>query len=136
VVIKAQTGAHCKGVWQRLSTETDGTWYCRVLRRFEQHILPKGFTKIRHAGFLHSRDKMKQIAMVCEQLQLPEPMPWVAIPATVRLQLQTGKDVTVCPVCGKGKLQLVRTLIFHNGSLVDVSQLRNRGSPKKLKQSL
>jgi len=100
------------------------------LRRFEQHILLKGFTKIRHAGFLHSRDRMKRIAMVCEQLQLPEPMPRVAIPATVRLQLQTGKDVTVCPVCGKGKLQLVRTIIFHNGSLVDVSQLRNRGSPR------
>ena len=104
--------------------------HAEFLRRFEQHILPKGFVKIRHAGYLHSKDKMKRIAEVCKQLQLPKPMPRVAIPATVRLQLQTGKDVTVCPVCGKGKLQLVRTLMYHNGSLVDINELRNRGSPR------
>ena len=44
-------------------------------------------------------------------------MPRVAIPTTVRLMLQTGKDVTVCPVCQIGKLHLVRTMIFHNGRL-------------------
>lgn len=103
--------------------------HAEFLRRFEQHILPRGLVKIRHSGYLHSKDKMKRIAEMCKQLQLPEPMPRVAIPATVRLQLQTGKDVTVCPVCGNGKLQLVRTMIYHNGRLVDVNELRNRGSP-------
>ena len=57
-------------------------------------------------------------------------MPRVAIPTTVRLMLQTGKDVTVCPECRIGKLQLVRTMIFYNGRLIDVLQLRNRGSPR------
>ncbi|MBK7098202.1 MAG: transposase [Sphingobacteriales bacterium] len=49
--------------------------HAEFLRRFEQHILPKGFVKIRHAGYLHSKDKMKRIAEVCKQLQLPKPMP-------------------------------------------------------------
>ena len=108
--------------------------HVEFLRRFEQHILPKGLVKIRHSGYLHSKDKMKRIAEVCRQLQLPTPMPRVAIPATVRLMLQTGKDVTVCPECRIGKLQLVRTMIFYNGRLIDVMQLRNRGSPRIKKQ--
>ena len=44
------------------------------LRRFEQHILPKGFVKIRHAGYLHAKNKMGRIASVCKQLKLPAPM--------------------------------------------------------------
>jgi hypothetical protein len=44
--------------------------------------------------------------------------------------LQTGKDITLCPVCGQGRMELVKTFIYHNGSLVDIGQLRNRGSPK------
>jgi len=106
------------------------------LRRFEQHILPKGFVKIRHAGFLHSKDKTRRIQSVCGQLQLqlPPPMPKVSVPVAVRLLLQTGKDITVCPKCGKGSMILIKTLIFHNGTLIDARELRNRGSPKlKLK---
>jgi hypothetical protein len=100
------------------------------LRRFEQHILPKGFVKIRHAGILHSKDKTRRIRSVCTQLQLPPPMPKVSLPVAVRLLLQTGKDITLCPKCGKGSMILIKTLIFHNGTLIDARELRNRGSPK------
>ena len=100
------------------------------LRRFEQHILPKGFVKIRHAGYLHARDKMKRIEDMCSQLRLPTPMPRIHTPATVRLLLQTGNDISRCPVCGQGRMERVKTFIYHNGSLVDIEQLRNRGSPK------
>lgn len=100
------------------------------LRRFEQHILPKGFVKIRHAGFLHSKEKTKRIQSVCGQLQLPPPMPKVVVPVAVRLLLRTGKDITVCHKCGHGKMILVKTLIYHNGILVDAGALRIRGSPK------
>jgi hypothetical protein len=100
------------------------------LRRFEQHILPKGFVKIRHAGYLHAKNKMERIAAVCTQLRLPAPMPRIRIPATLRLLLQTGKDISRCPVCGQGHMELIKTLIYHNGCLIDVADLRNRGSPK------
>ena len=104
--------------------------HAAFLRRFELHILPKSFVKIRHAGYLHARDKMQRIASVCKQLQLPGPMQRVRIPVALRLLLQTGKDITLCPVCKKGKMELVATFIYHHGCLVDAAQLRNRGSPK------
>jgi hypothetical protein len=31
------------------------------LRRFEQHILPKGFVKIRHYGYLQNRGKYERL---------------------------------------------------------------------------
>jgi len=104
--------------------------HAEFLRRFEQHILPKGFVKIRHAGYLHAKNKMERIASVCKQLKLPAPMQRVHTPVALRLLLQTGKDITLCPVCKKGKMQLVATFIYHHGCLVDAAQLRNRGSPK------
>ena len=104
--------------------------HAEFLRRFEQHILPKSFMKIRHAGYLHSRNKMERIAAVCTQLKLPAPMQRVSTPVALRLLLQTGKDITLCPVCKKGRMELVKTLIYHNGCLVDAAELRNRGSPK------
>lgn len=104
--------------------------HAEFLRRFEQHILPKNFVKIRHAGYLHAKDKMKRIASVCKQLKLPAPMQRVHTPVALRLLLQTGKDITTCPVCGKGRMQLVKTFIFHNGALIDIALIRNRGSPK------
>jgi hypothetical protein len=104
--------------------------HSEFLRRFEQHILPKSFMKIRHAGYLHSKDKMKRIAAVCSQLKLPAPMPRVHTPVALRMLLQTGKDITLCPVCKKGRMKLIKTFIYHNGCLVDAAQLRNRGSPK------
>lgn len=104
--------------------------HAEFLRRFEQHILPKGFVKIRHAGYLHAKNKMERISSVCNQLKLPAPMQKIYTPAALRLLLQTGKDITTCPVCGKGRMELVKTLIYHNGALVDIAQLRNRGSPK------
>ena len=104
--------------------------HAEFLSRFEQHILPKGFVKIRHAGYLHAKNKMERIAAVCKQLQLPAPMQRVHTSVALRMLLQTGKDITLCPVCKKGKMELVATFIYHHGCLVDAAQLRNRGSPK------
>jgi hypothetical protein len=104
--------------------------HAEFLRRFEQHILPKGFVKIRHAGYLHPKGKMERIGAVCSQLKLPASMQRVHIPVALRLLLQTGNDITLCPVCKKGKMELVATFIYHHGCLVDAAQLRNRGSPK------
>jgi hypothetical protein len=73
---------------------------------------------------------MERIAAVCRELKLPAPMQKVYTPVALRLLLQTGRDVMVCPVCCQGRMKLVKTLLNHHGVLTDVAQLRNRGSPK------
>lgn len=108
--------------------------HAEFLRRFEQHILPKNFVKIRHAGYLHAKNKMDRIAFVCKQLEMPVPMQKVYTPVALRLLIQTGKDITTCPRCGKGRMELVKTFVFHNGALTDIALLRNRGSPKNKKK--
>ena len=45
------------------------------IRRFEQHILPKGFTRIRHYGYLSNRGRTTRIAAILKQLKLPPPKP-------------------------------------------------------------
>ena len=72
---------------------------------------------------------MERIAAVGTQLKLPAPMQRVHTPVTLRL-LQTGKDITLCPVCAKDRMELIKTFIYHNGCLIDAAKLRNRGSPK------
>jgi hypothetical protein len=57
--------------------------HTEFLRRFEQHILPKGFVKIRHAGYLHAGDKMVRIGAVCSQLKLPAPIQRVHTPVAL-----------------------------------------------------
>jgi len=79
---------------------------------------------------MHAKNKMERIASVCKQLKLPSPMQKTYTPVALRLLLQTGRDIATCPVCGKGRMKLVKILIFHNGALADIAQLRNRGLPK------
>jgi len=79
------------------------------IRRFEQHILPKGFTKIRTYGYLANRNRQRRINEVLKKMQLPVHKGLVKIPLEVRLMEQWGVDVKEC-LCCKGKtLELVRT---------------------------
>lgn len=62
------------------------------IRRFSQHILPKGFVRIRHYGILSSYHKKVTIA----ELQ--------KILGAVRLKKKEPLQHRLCPVCKKGKL--------------------------------
>lgn len=101
------------------------------LRRFEQHILPKGFVRIRHAGYLSPRGKTKRVEGVLKQLSMPSPMPCVTVPVYITMMQLTGKDITQCPECKTGKLELIATFKYFNNRLVNICELRNRGSPPK-----
>lgn len=68
--------------------------------RFLLHVLPPGFMRIRHYGFLANRAKQTCLAQCREQLHASAPKPLE--PKTVAdwmLEL-TGVDVTRCPHCG------------------------------------
>jgi hypothetical protein len=74
------------------------------IRRFLLHVLPRGFMRIRHFGFLANRGKAKALAR-CRQLLGVEP-PSPAEPRTTAEWVLhiTGTDLTRCPRCGHGPL--------------------------------
>jgi hypothetical protein len=81
------------------------------IRRFLLHVLPDGFMRVRHFGFLANRSK-KQILPQCRKLlgldpTLPE-MPKKS--AQDLLQELTGTDLSRCPRCQKGTLIVVAEL--------------------------
>jgi hypothetical protein len=106
------------------------------LRRFEQHILPKRFVKIRHGGYLAHRGKTKRLQLIYQDLKLPPPMSKVQIPIVLRLLLIAGIDISICPVCKTGIMILENTKIFYNGILIDINKVRNKGSPQKRQATL
>ena len=70
------------------------------IRRFLQHILPRGFHRIRHIGFLANGHRTEKLAL-CRQL-LAAPQPGLLAPRRWQDLLRdlTGEDVDVCPCCG------------------------------------
>jgi hypothetical protein len=79
---------YAHGNKQRIMTLT-GTEF---LRRFCQHVLPRGFVRIRHFGYLASAHRTALLALARLQLAgQPRPDPRVAIS-----QLATWR----CPRCG------------------------------------
>lgn len=77
------------------------------LRRFLLHVLPPGFTRIRHYGILSPRNKAK--LRRCQRLtRTLVPTPPLPDGALALLQQLTGRDYTLCTACGRGHLQPVR----------------------------
>jgi hypothetical protein len=76
------------------------------LRRFLLHVVPRGFMRIRHFGLLANRTRLARVGR-CRVL-LGQPPPTDAPPesATQLLQRLVGVDLTRCPVCGEGHLQI------------------------------
>ena len=74
------------------------------LSRYLSHVLPKGYVRIRHFGLVSPgcrRDKLSR----CRAL-LGATAPVVAAYSTAELMYKvTGMDISVCPSCGRGKMQ-------------------------------
>jgi hypothetical protein len=78
------------------------------VRRFAQHILPKGFTKIRTYGYLGNRNRLKRINEVLKKMKLPQHKGLVKILLQLRLIERYGIDVKECPCCKHKTLQLLK----------------------------
>jgi hypothetical protein len=84
------------------------------IRRFALHILPKGFTRIRHYGFLSSSWKKEKLPQLQAKL------------STTKLEVLKPQEPLLhrrCPTCKKGKLH---TIYLFN----------ERGPPKKWRELL
>ena len=80
------------------------------IRRFLLHVIPKGFMRVRHYGFLanHSKDCLSK----CRQLigLTPTPLPPPQRSTEELMLALTGIDIHRCPLCQKGTLMWVSQL--------------------------
>ena len=75
------------------------------LRRFLLHIVPHGFQRLRHVGFLANRCKARALRQCRHLLGQPTEPPPRAQPSAVEwMRQRTGIDLTQCPQCGHGPL--------------------------------
>jgi hypothetical protein len=73
------------------------------IRRFLLHVLPSGFVRIRHFGFLANRKRAEKLAL-CRSL-LP------ARPTVPEPNIQTGEpEPRLCPICKVGWLVSIEIL--------------------------
>jgi hypothetical protein len=78
------------------------------IRRFQQHILPKRFTKIRTYGYLSNRNRHGRINEVLTKMKLPLHKGLVKVPLELTLIENYGIDIRQCPCCKNKTLQLVQ----------------------------
>jgi hypothetical protein len=74
-------------------------------RRLLQHVLPRGFVRVRHYGLLANRGRQQKLAL-CRRLLLAEP----ARRRGVAVSAAGGPACPVCPVCGAGEMRVVGLL--------------------------
>lgn len=83
------------------------------IRRFLLHVLPSGFVRIRHFGFLANRHRQAKLALCRRLLGVPQadpqqpstPQHWKTLYET-----WTGESLTRCPVCHQGHMVMVQIL--------------------------
>jgi hypothetical protein len=75
------------------------------IRRFLLHVLPRGFQRRRHVGFLANRCKARTLRQCRHLLGQPPALPPRKSPSVVEwMRQRTGIDLTQCPQCGHGPL--------------------------------
>jgi hypothetical protein len=77
------------------------------LRRFLQHVLPRGFVKVRHYGLLANRRRDELLARSRWLLGVAHVEQAAALPSSVSAAVSEPRR---CPVCGVGRLRVVREL--------------------------
>ena len=81
------------------------------IRRFLLHVLPDGFMRIRHFGFLANRSKKQALAQCRKLLKLDPALPEIPKQSAIDLLRElTGIDLSRCPSCHQGTLIVVGEL--------------------------
>jgi hypothetical protein len=95
-----------------------------LLRRFLLHVLPQGFVRIRHYGLLANRSRRPRIARCRELLAATAPPTAPAEESASEKVLRlTGVDLTRCPICRAGRMQVVAELDPHDAVTARVAIL-------------
>jgi hypothetical protein len=81
------------------------------IRRFLLHVLPNGFMRIRHFGFLANRSRKQKLDRCRELLGLElQPSPTAKKSASQLMLETTGVDLSRCPACRLGTLVVLAQL--------------------------
>ncbi len=80
------------------------------IRRFLMHVLPAGFVRIRHYGFLANRVCREKLEL-CRSL-LAAITPTVAVEPVPEPEqaAETRTEPHICPACGEGRMVIIETL--------------------------
>jgi hypothetical protein len=84
-----------------------------LLRRFLLHLLPRGFVRIRHFGFLANSRRKSKLARCRELLGAPQPdQQQSSAPDDWKASYEklTGESLTICPACREGHMLTVEIL--------------------------
>jgi hypothetical protein len=81
------------------------------IRRFLLHVVPGGFVRIRHFGFLANRTRRAKLAR-CRALLAQPPAPAASVIESVAALMRrlTGIDIDRCPVCQQGQRHVTQIL--------------------------
>jgi hypothetical protein len=86
------------------------------IRRFLLHVLPDGFMRIRHFGFLANQAKKHALPQCRKLLGLTPTLPPIPNKSAHDLLLElTGIDLNCCPRCQQGTMIIVGELKLHSG---------------------
>ncbi len=90
------------------------------IRRFLLHVLPRGFKKIRHFGFLSPRYKKINIKLIRELVQENgQDFTQLDIESLEAMMRRlTGINIKTCPKCGKGRLAQLYKLLPEYGNYI------------------
>jgi hypothetical protein len=80
------------------------------IRRFLLHVLPNGFMRIRHFGFLANRSRKQKLDRCRVLLDLAQPSPNGKKSARQLMLEVTGFDLARCPACHLGTLVILAPL--------------------------
>ena len=95
------------------------------IRRFLLHVLPDGFHRIRHYGYLANGGRAAKLAHCRRLLAVSEPAsPAPAADYRERYQQLTGRSLDLCPGCGGRMIEI--------GVIPRANKFRGRGSLEHL----
>lgn len=95
------------------------------LRKFAQHILPKGFVKIRHYGLFSTRVKQVKLHLVRGALKQPQAVKKEKLSLAQVIFQTTGNDINRCSCCKQGIMRVVKIIPPPRGSPRNFPTLNN-----------
>lgn len=87
------------------------------IRRFLLHVVPDGFRRIRHFGFLANTHRRAKLALIRHRLEVAAPATPEPVSYRQRYALLTGRSLDICPSCG--------------GRMIEIASLRRAPKPTR-----